>query len=142
MKKINDERLILQNLKNIKVAYIVQTVGIIGILGYDLINHGAETMFKSPVGLVFLISSITSMFLNSKINVDFEKDNKNPKTGLILSILVVIAISVVSGIMISKGDSFDKINGILSGVLIFVCGLIPSFYIYKLRKEKLENLED
>lgn len=40
MNKLRDERLILQNLKNTRIAYIIQTLGILGILGYDAITTG------------------------------------------------------------------------------------------------------
>ncbi|WP_269139891.1 hypothetical protein [Rossellomorea arthrocnemi] len=40
MKKITDERLKLQNLKNIRVLFLFQSAGIIGILAYDFITSG------------------------------------------------------------------------------------------------------
>ncbi|GIN86208.1 hypothetical protein J6TS2_25940 [Heyndrickxia sporothermodurans] len=49
MKKIKDERLILQNLNNIRIAFIVQTLGIIGILGYDLFTNGIDEMRNNPL---------------------------------------------------------------------------------------------
>ena len=42
MKKITDERLILLNLKNIRIAFIIQTLGVLGILGYDAVKKGLE----------------------------------------------------------------------------------------------------
>jgi hypothetical protein len=35
MKKIKDERLILQGLKNIRIAFLILTFGILAILIYD-----------------------------------------------------------------------------------------------------------
>lgn len=40
MKKIKDERLIIQNLKNIRIAFIVQTIGISAILIYEVVTKG------------------------------------------------------------------------------------------------------
>lgn len=48
MKKITDERLILRNLKNIKITYIVQTIGILSILGYDFFR-GLDRMRENPL---------------------------------------------------------------------------------------------
>ena len=42
MKKIKDERLILQTLKNIRIAFLFQSLGIIGILGYIGFTEGID----------------------------------------------------------------------------------------------------
>lgn len=47
--KIKDERLQLKNLKNIRIVYIVQTIGMILILGYDFINEGISGMTDNPL---------------------------------------------------------------------------------------------
>ena len=44
MKKITDERLVLRNLQHIRIAFIVQTLGILSILGYELYQGGLEGM--------------------------------------------------------------------------------------------------
>ena len=60
LKKIKDERLILQTLKNIRIAFLFQSIGIIGILGYIGFNEGIDQITKSPLWLLFIL---TSMFL-------------------------------------------------------------------------------
>lgn len=77
MKKIKDERLIMKNLQNIKVAYIIQTLGIIGILGYDLITKGLAGMRDNPLWYVFIITSIISAYLSMNISVDHENSKKD-----------------------------------------------------------------
>lgn len=42
LKKIKDERLILQTLKNIRIAFLFQSIGIIGILGYIGFTEGMD----------------------------------------------------------------------------------------------------
>jgi len=42
MKRIRDERLLLQNLKNIRVAFIVQTLGVVAILVYQAVTEGVR----------------------------------------------------------------------------------------------------
>lgn len=54
MKKIKDERLIIQNLKNIRVAFIVQTLGLVAILIYHGITEGIVEVAKHPLWLVFI----------------------------------------------------------------------------------------
>ncbi|MCA1201683.1 hypothetical protein [Priestia flexa] len=48
MRKIKDERLIVQNLKNIRVAFIIQTLGILSLLVYDGLQNGS---LQTPFGL-------------------------------------------------------------------------------------------
>jgi len=62
MKKVKDERLILQNLKNIRIAYIVQTVGIVVFLGYDLVTKGVDLLFENPFMLI-IISAVIGMLV-------------------------------------------------------------------------------
>ena len=78
MKKIKDERLILKNLKNIRIAYIIQTVGILGILGYDLVTKGLDGMRENPLWLVFMITTVISAYLSMSISADHES-NENPR---------------------------------------------------------------
>lgn len=104
MKKIKDERLIMKNLQNIKVAYIIQTLGIIGILAYDLITKGLAGMRDNPLWYVFIITSIISAYLSMNISVDHENSKKDPKKGLSLSITIVTLLSVLIGILIILSD--------------------------------------
>ena len=56
MKKIRDERLILRNLKNIRIVFVIQTLGIVGILGYDLVTKGMDAMTSNPLWPLLMIS--------------------------------------------------------------------------------------
>lgn len=49
VKKIKDERLILKTLKNIRIAFLFQSLGIIGILGYIGFTEGMDQTTKSPL---------------------------------------------------------------------------------------------
>lgn len=51
MKKIKDERLVLNNLQDIRIIYIVQTIGILCILGYAFFQGGLEEMRANPLWL-------------------------------------------------------------------------------------------
>lgn len=55
MKKIKDERLQIQNLKNIRIIFLIQNLGIIGILAYDYLSKGMEQMRNNPLWLLFTI---------------------------------------------------------------------------------------
>ncbi|MED2879006.1 hypothetical protein P4240_19950 [Bacillus thuringiensis] len=137
MKKIQDERLILQNLNNIKVVYIIQTLSIIGILGYDLITKGFDAMKNNPLWFVLLFTSVISAYLSMNIGVDKEKEVKSPQKKLFRSLFIVLVISIVIGsITIIKNSLLD---GILVGFVLFICSLIPLIYVYRLRTKKNES---
>lgn len=137
MKKIQDERLILQNLKNIKVVYIIQTLSIIGILGYDLVTKGFDAMKENPLWFVLLFTSVITAYLSMNIGVDQEIEKKSPQKQLFISLLVALIISIATGsIIIIKNSLLD---GVLVGFVLFVCSLIPLIYVYKLRRKKIES---
>jgi len=73
MKKITDERLIFKNLQNIKVTYIVQTIGILSILGYEFVQGGLEGMRQNPLWLVFILTSVVYSYLSMSVSIDHEE---------------------------------------------------------------------
>ncbi|WP_077619589.1 hypothetical protein [Bacillus sinesaloumensis] len=143
MKKIKDERLLLKNLKNIRIAYVVQTAGILGILGYDLLTKGMEGMRQNPLWMVFMITVIVSVYLSMSISVDHENSEKSPKIGFLISLIILTAISLLIGIAVKFSAGFETVDGLIMGGIIFICGLIPILYIHYLRtKRQEENLDE
>ncbi|HCC3140738.1 TPA: hypothetical protein M4451_003121, partial [Legionella pneumophila] len=106
MKKINDERLIMKNLQNIRIAYIIQTIGILGILGYVLVTKGMDGMTDNPVWYVFIVTAIVSAYLSMNVNVDHENRKKDPKKGLYLSILIITVLSFFIGQLVINTDGY------------------------------------
>src|SRR5690625_3036868 len=133
MKKITDERLILQNLKNIRILFVVQNIGIIGILIYDLISGGFDGMTNNPLWFVFMISIVIFAYLSMSISIENEENDSSPQRGLKVS-LVVLALASIVTFSISVIDGLSIVNGLIISGVIFICGFIPLFYIYKLRK--------
>lgn len=136
MKRITDERLQLQNLKNIRVLFLVQSIGIIGILAYDLVTKGMDGMTANPLWFVFIITAVVSAYLSMSISVDHESDKKSSDRGLIISLIVITLISIVVGVLASLTEGFGPINGIIIGGIIFICSLAPFLYIYYLRTKR------
>ena len=56
LNKLSDERLLAKNLRNIRIAFVVQTVGIIAVLGFEWIKNGSRAMFEEPLHLVLLVT--------------------------------------------------------------------------------------
>ncbi|WP_331490738.1 hypothetical protein [Aquibacillus rhizosphaerae] len=79
MKKITDERLVLRNLQNIRIVYIVQTLGILIILAYELIQGGMDGMRNNPVWIVFMVSIVVSAYLSMNVSLAHENVKKIQK---------------------------------------------------------------
>ncbi|MFA1821794.1 hypothetical protein ACDX78_16705 [Virgibacillus oceani] len=142
MKKIKDERLKLKNLQNIRIAYGIQTLGILGILGYDLITKGMDGMTDNPLWFVFMITVIVSLYLSMSISVENHRTKTSPKKGLIISLSVLIAICLIVGVLVTLTDGFGILNGLLIGGIFFICGFVPISYIYHLRKKAMDKNAD
>ena len=136
MKKIKDERLKLQNLQNLRIVFMVQTLGILAILGYEFIRFGFDKVISDPLWLVFLITGIVNQYLNLTISVDHENSTKNPKNRLAVSLIILGVIAVVIGYFICNTHSYDIVDALISSGIIFISGLIPSIYVYRLRVKR------
>ncbi|AKG05685.1 MULTISPECIES: hypothetical protein [Salimicrobium] len=134
MQKINDERLKRKNLENTRILFIVQTAGIIGILGYDLVTKGMEGMTGNPLWFVLILTGIVSAYLSMSISVDHESDKKSPKKGFLTSIAVISVIAIGLGVAVTL--TADLNTGILIGAIVFICFVVPYFYLYYLRKKQ------
>ena len=142
MKRITDERLILKNLQNIKIAYIVQTVGILCILGYELFQGGLEQMRTNPLWHIFILTSVVSAYLSMSVSVEHEKENRNPKKSLGISIVVLTAIVMIVTYLTSITPGYGWGEGVLLGVIVFICGIIPVYYVYRLRMKEEDRFRD
>lgn len=142
MKKIKDERLIMKNLQNIRIAYIIQTLGILGILGYYLVTSGMDGMTDNPLWYVLIITAIVSAYLSMNVSVDHENSKKDPKKGLYLSISIITVLSLLIGMLVINTDGYHLMNGVLVGGIIFVCGLAPIIYIYYLRNKREKDIDE
>jgi hypothetical protein len=142
MKKVSDERLVLRNLQNIKITYIVQTIGILCILGYELAQGGLEGMRQNPLWLVFMLTTVVYTYMSMSVSVEHETKMKDPKKSLMISLVVLTLIALVVAYLTSITPNFGYGDGTLMGAIIFVCGYIPCHYVYRLRQKQQEDLED
>lgn len=136
LSKGTDERLALKNLQKIRIAFIVQTVGVVGILGYDLVTSGMERMLENPLWIVFIGAMTVNAYLSMNISVDHENTKKPAKKGLIISMIVVAAISIAIGILTTLSEGSTVKDGIIIGLVIVICGLAPSFLVFHLRRKR------
>jgi hypothetical protein len=140
VKKITDERLIVRNLQHIKIAFIVQTIGILCILGYEVFKGGVEGMTKTPLWIVFMLTSVLYGYLNMSVSVEYEKKQKDPVRSFFISLFVITIIAVAFAILTSITPHFNWGDGFLIGGIIFVCGIIPVSYVYRLRIKQQKDM--
>lgn len=139
MKKIKDERLQWKNLQHIRIAFIVQTLGILSILGYELVTSGMDQMMENPLWLVFTITAAVMAYLHLGISVDHEQARASPKKRRNGALGVLIFFSLLIAVFTSLQNGSTTISGVLIGVVIFVCGVVPLWYLYSLRKRQREE---
>ncbi|UNJ94928.1 branched-chain amino acid ABC transporter substrate-binding protein [Bacillus mycoides] len=144
MKKIKDERLILQTLKNIRIAFLFQSIGIIGILGYIGFTEGMDQMTKSPLWLLFILTSIVLSYLQLSVSIDVEESKKEitltPYYKLVLrSLIVGIIMAIIYIIFSPERPLFEAI---LTGSILFVCFLTSYSVSYFIKKRRLQDKDE
>lgn len=143
MKRIKDERLQLIMLKNIRIAFGFQTLGIIAILVYDGIKNGFPAVSNNPLWLIFIGTGVILSYLNIKVSVDAEETRaKETKKQMpyYQKVLMALAIGTIIGlIMVETGGTVR--DSIITGVVIFVCFLVPYSILHYLRKKRSDDAE-
>ncbi|MBJ7982970.1 branched-chain amino acid ABC transporter substrate-binding protein [Bacillus cereus] len=144
VKKIKDERLILQTLKNIRIAFLFQYIGIIGILGYIGFTEGANQITKSPLWLLFILTSMLFSYLQLSVSIDVEESEKEikltPYYKLVLrSLIVGIIIAIIYIIFSPERPLFEAI---LTGIIFFICFLVSYSVSYFIKKRRLQDEDE
>lgn len=132
----SDERLAQKNLQKIRVAYAVQTIGIIGILGYYFVAGGMDRMQENPLWIIFIVSTTILAILSMNISVDHENNKDSAKKGLVVSLSILALISIIIGIFTSFSEGFTAFDGVLTGAIFSVFGLVPFLFLFYLQKRE------
>ncbi|EEM94260.1 branched-chain amino acid ABC transporter substrate-binding protein [Bacillus thuringiensis] len=144
VKKIKDERLILQTLKNIRIAFLFQYIGIVGILGYIGFTEGTDQITKSPLWLLFMLTSILLAYLQLSVSIDVEEGEKEikltPYYKLVLrSLLIGIIITIIYIIFSPERPLFEAI---LTGSVFLICFLVSYSVSYFIKKRRLQDNDE
>ncbi|MCX2825918.1 branched-chain amino acid ABC transporter substrate-binding protein [Bacillus pseudomycoides] len=144
MKKIKDERLILQNLKNVRIAFLFQTIGILGILGYIGFYEGIDQITKSPLWLLFLLTSILLAYLQMGISIDAEETEKGMKTTPYYKLVLRAAIIGIIFVIIYMIFSPERLlwESILMGSIFFLCFLASFSVSYFIKKKRVQDIDE
>ncbi|MGG5754892.1 branched-chain amino acid ABC transporter substrate-binding protein [Bacillus toyonensis] len=144
VKKIKDERLILKTLKNIRIAFLFQSLGIIGILGYIGFTEGMDQITKSPLWLLFILTSIVLSYLQLSVSIDIEEGEKDikltPYYKIILRSLIVGTIIAIIYIIFSPERPLFE--ALLTGSIFFICFLISYSVSYFIKKRRLQDNDE
>ncbi len=144
MKKIKDERLILKTLKNVRIAFLFQSLGIIGILGYIGFTEGMDQITKSPLWLLFILTSIVLSYLQLSVSIDVEEGEKDIKLTpyykiILRSLIVGTIIAIIYTIFSPERPLFEAI---LTGSIFFICFLISYSISYFIKKRRLQDNDE
>lgn len=144
LKKIKDERLILQNLKNIRIAFLFQTLGTIGILGYIGFNEGIDQITQSPLWLLLMLTSILLTYLQMGISIDAEENEKGMKTTPYYKLVLRSAIVgiIFAMIYVIFGPEKPIWEAILMGSILFLCFLASYSVSYFIKKKRMQDMEE
>ncbi len=140
---MKDERLIFQNLKNIRIAFIFQTICIIGILIVNGINNGFTHVTENPIWLVFMGSAIILGFLNLRAAVDHyeSKSKKKKQPPFYQKIFLSLVIGAIFSLCTMLSANAPLKASLLSGAVVFICFLLTYSLVYQLKKNR-NNEED
>ncbi len=142
VKKIKDERLILQTLKNVRIAFLFQSLGIIGILGYTGFTEGIDQITNSPLWLLFILTSMVLSYLQLSVSIDVEESEKEikltPYYKLVLRSLIV-GIVMAAIIYIIFSPERPLFEAILTGSILFICFLVSYSISYFIKKRRLQD---
>lgn len=142
MKKIKDERLQIQHLKNIRIAFIVQTIGIFAILLYEMLTEGVMEATDNPLWLLFILTMVVLGWLNLKISVDEYDNAKEQKRpgGYYRVVILSALIGTILALLAKFGpDSSSNSEAFIIGSVVFVCFLIPFSFVYSIIKKRSED---
>lgn len=142
MKKIKDERLVMQNLKNIRTAFIIQTIGIIAILVFIAITKGILEAVSNPIWVIFMITMIVLGWANFSYSVDvYDHLTDRKKRGSYYRVIgISLIVGTVFGLLAKFGpDQTSNSQALLAGSVVFACFLVTFTIGYLLVKKRLED---
>ncbi|MFT8477892.1 MAG: hypothetical protein ABF682_10865 [Liquorilactobacillus sp.] len=126
MKKVKDERLKGQLIKNFKTAFIIENSFILIVLMYESFkNYGEIINFQNPLWVSFMIGVISLSILSQKVTAAVEDKPKISKKRLLIYFLLeFLAFSLLFILIIPKYIWLSVICGgivalITSGILIY-----------------------
>ncbi|MEC3268389.1 branched-chain amino acid ABC transporter substrate-binding protein [Bacillus thuringiensis] len=126
------------------MAFLFQYIGVVGILGYIGFTEGIDQITKSPLWLLFMLTSILLAYLQLSVSIDVEEGEKEikltPYYKLVLrSLLIGIIITIIYLIFIPERPLFEAI---LTGSVFLICFLVSYSVSYFVKKRRLQDNDE
>ena len=129
------------------MAFLFQYIGVVEILGYIGFTEGIDQITKSPLWLLFMLTSILLAYLQLSVSIDVEEGEKEikltPYYKLVLrSLLIGIIITIIYLIFIPERPLF---KAILTGSVFLICFLVSysvSYFIKNVVYKTTMNEEE
>ncbi|MEM5648636.1 branched-chain amino acid ABC transporter substrate-binding protein [Bacillus cereus] len=126
------------------MAFLFQYIGVVGILGYIGFTEGINQITKSPLWLLFMLTSILLAYLQLSVSIDVEEGEKEikltPYYKLVLrSLLIGIIITIIYLIFIPERPLFEAI---LTGSVFLICFLVSYSVSYFIKKRRLQDNDE
>lgn len=99
-------------------------------------------MQANPLWILFLLTSVVFAYLSMSVNVENEKRVINPEKSFSISIVVLLMISTIVAYLTSITTNYNWGMGVFLGAILFICGIIRFYYMYRLRIKERENIEE
>ena len=145
MKKIKDERLLLKNLKNIRIAFLVQSIGLFSVLTYIALTEGPREATGNLFFTVFLLSMAVYLWLSLDISRDVSDHSEIEKrpAPYYRWVLLSAGIGIVIGLAARFGpDKSSVSDSLLVAGVVFVCFLILYSINYFIKKKRYNEDND
>ncbi|MEH7665595.1 MULTISPECIES: branched-chain amino acid ABC transporter substrate-binding protein [Bacillus] len=126
------------------MAFLFQYIGVVGILGYIGSTEGIDQITKSPLWLLFMLTSILLAYLQLSVSIDVEEGEKEikltPYYKLVLrSLLIGIIITIIYLIFSPERPLFESI---LTGSVFLICFLVSYSVSYFIKKRRLQDNDE
>nr|AFW17845.1 hypothetical protein pJHW3_004 [Enterococcus thailandicus]AFW17893.1 hyprothetical protein [Enterococcus faecalis] len=133
VKKIRDERLIIKNLKNIRLAFVIENVVILIILAIQLMNEKFTEVISlnNPLWFVIFIGSFSLVI--TSVNISLPMEDKTQKTSFFRILLYSLAIFITSFLFFYLVSYKNIMIALICGFIMFFCAILYQIYLNKFK---------
>ncbi|WP_143745286.1 hypothetical protein [Marinilactibacillus piezotolerans] len=82
---------------------------------------------------------VVAAYQSMTVSVEQEQEDISPKKGLKATLIIIILIAIASGMLNSAIDGYSMMNTFVMPGILFICCIIPAYYVFRLRKKEMTN---
>ncbi|WP_366295881.1 hypothetical protein [Paenibacillus sp. AN1007] len=99
-------------------------------------------MRSNPLWFIFILTSVVFAYLSISVSVEQERGVKHPGKAFMVSLTVLLLIAAAVMILTSSAANTGWAEGLGMGAILFICGFIPIYYVFKLRKQQQRDQDE